>query len=149
MTQFLLYLESSGKFRKTFLCKVWRSIYIRKWKVSSFWDPLIKAFIKLSYNWILFEKLQISVIQPTKSRYSLYSHTAELTAFIITFFKLSMHIFERWLPWNGAISIKIYLISLFTPTYFAVATSCSELKLTQTFTVMHGKFSPWSHMVMK
>ena len=43
------------------------------------------------------------------------------------------------LPWNGAISIKISLISLFTPTYFAVAASHSELKPTRTFTVMHGK----------
>ena len=28
MTKFLQYLESSGKFRKKFLCKVYRSIYI-------------------------------------------------------------------------------------------------------------------------
>ena len=50
--------------------------------------------------------------------------------------------------WHGAISIKISL-SLFTPTYFAVATSRSELKPTRTFTVMHEKFSPWIHMVLE
>ena len=45
------------------------------------------------------------------------------------------------LPSNKAISIKISL-SLFTPTYFAVAAFHSEFKPTQTFTVMHEKFSP-------
>ena len=45
------------------------------------------------------------------------------------------------LPSNEAISIKISL-SLFTPTYFAVAASHSEFKPTRTFTVMHEKFSP-------
>ena len=45
------------------------------------------------------------------------------------------------LPSNEAISIKISL-SLFTPTYFAVAAFHSEFKSTQTFTVMHKKFSP-------
>ena len=34
------------------------------------------------------------------------------------------------------------LISLFTPTYFVVCASCSELEPTQRFTVMHGKVSP-------
>ena len=48
-----------------------------------------------------------------------------------------------------ALSIKIYLKTLFTHTYFAVVVSCSELKPTQTFTVMHEKFSPWSHMVLE
>ena len=43
---------------------------------------------------------------------------------------------------KGAISIKIFLTRLFTPTYFAVAVSHSELKLTQTFTVTHEMFSP-------
>ena len=43
---------------------------------------------------------------------------------------------------KGAISIKIFLPRLFTPTYFAVAVSYSELKLTQTFTVTHETFSP-------
>ena len=42
---------------------------------------------------------------------------------------------------NKAISIKISL-SLFTPTYFAVAASHSEFKPTRTFTVMYEKFSP-------
>ena len=41
-----------------------------------------------------------------------------------------------------ALSIKISLKTLFTSTYFAVAVSCAELKPTQTFTVMHEKFSP-------
>ena len=45
------------------------------------------------------------------------------------------------LPSNEAISIKISL-SLFTPTYFAVAAFHSEFKPTQTFTLMHEKFSP-------
>ena len=45
------------------------------------------------------------------------------------------------LPANEAIWIKISL-SLFTPTYFAVAASHSEFKTTRTFTVMHEKFSP-------
>ena len=45
------------------------------------------------------------------------------------------------LPSNEAISIKISL-SLFTPTYFAVAAFHSEFKPTRTFTVMHEKFSP-------
>ena len=44
--------------------------------------------------------------------------------------------------WNKLLcyreTIKISL-SLFTPTYFAVAASHSELKPTRTFTVMHGK----------
>ena len=31
---------------------------------------------------------------------------------------------------------------LFTPTYFAVAAFHSEFKPTQTFTLMHEKFSP-------
>ena len=46
------------------------------------------------------------------------------------------------LPSNGAISIKIPLISLFTPTYFAVAASRSELKPTGAFTLMHEQFGP-------
>ena len=46
------------------------------------------------------------------------------------------------LPPNGAISIKISQISLFTPTYFAVAASHFEFKPTRTFTVMHEKFGP-------
>ena len=45
------------------------------------------------------------------------------------------------LPSNKAISMKISL-SLFTPTYFAVAAFHSEFKPTQTFTVIHEKFSP-------
>ena len=32
-------------------------------------------------------------------------------------------------------------LSLFTPTYFAVAASNSELKPTRTFTIMHEKLS--------
>ena len=43
-------------------------------KVSPFRDPLIKGF-KLSYNPILFEKLQISVIQP---RYGIYRGIKEI-----------------------------------------------------------------------
>ena len=45
------------------------------------------------------------------------------------------------LPSNEAILIKIYL-SLFSPTYFAVAAFHSKLKPKRTFTVMHEKFSP-------
>ena len=40
-------------------------------------------------------------------------------------------------------------LSLFTPTYFAVAVSPSGLKPTLTFTVMHEAFSPGSHMVLE
>ena len=47
----------------------------------------------------------------------------------------------KMIPRNGAISIKISLISLFTPTCLAVAVSHSELKPTRTFTVMCEKFS--------
>ena len=36
---------------------------------------------------------------------------------------------------RGYISIKIYLISLFAPTYFAAAVSCSELKPTLYYNV--------------
>ena len=57
------------------------------------------------------------------------------------FFLITSGIYTSLLPSNGAISIKISLISLFAPTYFAVAVSHSELKLTWTFTVMHEKFS--------
>ena len=42
------------------------------------------------------------------------------------------------LPSNGAISIKISQISLFTPTYFAVAAYHSEFKPTRTFTVYNA-----------
>ena len=45
---------------------------------------------------------------------------------------------------QGYFEQNFSLISLFTPTYFAVCASCSELEPTQTFTVMHGKVSPWS-----
>ena len=48
-----------------------------------------------------------------------------------------------------ALSIKISQKTLFTTTYFAVAVSCAELKPTQTFTVMHEKFSPLSYMFLK
>ena len=41
-----------------------------------------------------------------------------------------------------ALSIKVSLKTLFTPEYFAVAVSRSELKPTQTFIVMQEKFSP-------
>ena len=37
---------------------------------------------------------------------------------------------------------QISLISLFTPTYFAVAASRSELKPTGAFTLMHEQFGP-------
>ena len=49
----------------------------------------------------------------------------------------------------GAISMKISLKTLFTPTYLPVAVSCSKRYPTQTFTVVHEKFSPWSHMVLE
>ena len=45
------------------------------------------------------------------------------------------------LPSNEAISIKISL-SLFIPIYFAIAAFHSEFTPTQTFTLMHEKFSP-------
>ena len=41
----------------------------------------------------------------------------------------------------GLFRSKFILVYLFL-IYFAVAVSCSELKPTQTFTVMHEKFSP-------
>ena len=37
---------------------------------------------------------------------------------------------------------SLFFQSLFTPTYFAVAAFHSEFKPTQTFTLMHEKFSP-------
>ena len=42
---------------------------------------------------------------------------------------------------QGYFEQNFSLISLFTPTYFAVCASCSQLEPTQTFTVMHGKVS--------
>ena len=46
-----------------------------------------------------------------------------------------------YIPWNGAILIKISQISLFPPTYFAVAVSHSELKLTHAFATQCMKSS--------
>ena len=45
--------------------KMWISLelLVQILKVSPFWNPLIKNFT-LSYNWLLFKKLQMFVIQP-------------------------------------------------------------------------------------